>query len=134
MNYDSGDKLEGKQSRGAMGVAVVIAAVGVLAIAWAKRERSVPVDDVAQMQAVSRALPSARVNLNSATVEELSLLPGIGPGLAERIVKHREEHGPFKSIEQLDDVWGIGPSVMGRVRPYVMIGDENDEEDGESQD
>jgi competence protein ComEA len=60
------------------------------------------------------------LNLNTATVADLDALPGIGPVLAQRIVDHRTAHGPFTSVDQLDEVSGIGPAIftdlVGRVR------------------
>jgi competence ComEA-like helix-hairpin-helix protein len=62
-----------------------------------------------------------RVNLNTATAAELELLPGIGPALAARIVEHRTANGAFKSVEQLDDVKGIGPRTLERLRHLVRV-------------
>lgn len=60
------------------------------------------------------------VRLNSATVEELDTLPGIGPGLARDIVEYRESHGRFRSLEELREVQGIGAKrfqrLSGRLR------------------
>lgn len=64
------------------------------------------------------------VNVNTATVEELIGVEGIGPTLAERIVEYREEHGPFQSVEELDNVKGIGPSLIENIRFLVCVEDE----------
>ncbi|MCV2491628.1 helix-hairpin-helix domain-containing protein [Geodermatophilus sp. YIM 151500] len=61
------------------------------------------------------------VNLNTATEAELDALPGIGPVLAGRIVDHRTRHGPFRSVDQLDDVPGIGPAVFEGVAGAVTV-------------
>ncbi|MFE5294222.1 ComEA family DNA-binding protein [Isoptericola sp. NPDC056618] len=61
------------------------------------------------------------VNLNSAGAADLEELPGIGPALAERIVTWRDENGPFTSVDELDEVSGIGPSVLGQVRDLVTL-------------
>lgn len=61
------------------------------------------------------------VNLNSATVEELDTLPGIGPSLAQRIISYREAHGPFTSVDQLSEVSGIGPARLEQLRPLVGL-------------
>ena len=63
----------------------------------------------------------APVDLNAADVVALDALPGIGPVLAERIVAHREEVGPFGSVEDLESVSGIGPSVLSAVRDLVTV-------------
>ena len=67
------------------------------------------------------ASASAPVSLNSATLEELDSLPGIGPALAQQIVSYRETKGPFTSIDQLGEVPGIGPSKLEQLRPLVGL-------------
>jgi competence protein ComEA len=62
-----------------------------------------------------------RVMLNSATVAQLMGLPGIGPVLAERIVRHREQNGPFAEVEDLLDVTGIGEAKLLELRELVDI-------------
>ncbi|SDO58264.1 competence protein ComEA [Klenkia soli] len=64
---------------------------------------------------------SGLVDLNTATVADLDALPGIGPVLAQRIVDHRAQHGPFGTVEQLDDVSGIGPSLYAEISPLVTV-------------
>jgi competence protein ComEA len=61
------------------------------------------------------------VNVNTATVEELQLLPGIGPARAEALIELRKQRGGFKSLEQLKDVKGIGDASLERLRPYVRF-------------
>lgn len=61
------------------------------------------------------------VNVNTATPAELETLPGIGTVLAEAIVAYREEHGPFASIDQLEDVSGIGPVTLEEIRDLVTL-------------
>jgi competence protein ComEA len=62
-----------------------------------------------------------KVNLNTAGVEELDTLPKVGPVLAQRIVDWRKEHGPFKSVEELDAVDGVGPKMLESLLPLVGI-------------
>jgi competence protein ComEA len=61
------------------------------------------------------------VNINSATETELETLPGVGPVTAGEIVAYRTEHGPFPSVDSLDDVSGIGPATMEQLRPLVTV-------------
>ena len=62
-----------------------------------------------------------RIDLNEARRGELAQLPGIGPALADRIVAHRQEHGPYASVEALREVKGIGPAILERVRPRLQV-------------
>lgn len=101
-----------------------LAALGVLlaclAIASLGRERR----DVAVTGApISRGQPRAAgpLDLNTASAAELETLPRIGPALAERIVRYREEHGPFLRVEDLDAVSGIGPATVNGLRDRVTI-------------
>lgn len=63
-----------------------------------------------------------QIDLNAADAAELDQIPGIGPVLAQRILEHRELHGPFRSVEALEDVSGIGPAMLGRIAPHVRVG------------
>lgn len=62
---------------------------------------------------------SGRVNLNTATAEQLAALPGLGEKLAAAIVAHRKTHGPFGSVDELDHVSGIGPATLDKLRGLV---------------
>jgi competence protein ComEA len=61
------------------------------------------------------------VNINTADATALEALSGIGEVLAAAIVQYRDEHGPFTSIDQLQDVSGIGPSTMEDIRDQVAV-------------
>ena len=63
--------------------------------------------------------PSGPVHLNSATLEQLDELPGVGPVTAQKIVDYRQEHGGFKSVDELDAVPGIGPARLADLRELV---------------
>ena len=67
------------------------------------------------------APPTARVNVNTASEAELDTVPGIGPALAQRIIAHREQHGPFRSVDGLQEVRGIGPRSIERMAPAVTV-------------
>jgi competence ComEA-like helix-hairpin-helix protein len=59
------------------------------------------------------------VNVNDAGLNELAVLPGLGPATAQRIIDHRREHGPFTSLDGLLDVPGIGPATLESIRPHL---------------
>src|SRR3989304_4574165 len=61
------------------------------------------------------------VDLNRASLKQLMILPGIGQKLAERIVKFREENGPFHSVEELASVPGVSPKLMERIRDQIEL-------------
>lgn len=61
------------------------------------------------------------VSINDATAEQLDTLPGIGPATAAAIVAHREQHGPFTTVDGLADVRGIGPAKLEAIRPLVTL-------------
>lgn len=63
--------------------------------------------------------PAAKVRLNSATLDELDELPGVGPVTAQQILDYREANGAFRSVDELDAVPGIGPATMEQLRPLV---------------
>ena len=62
-----------------------------------------------------------KINLNTAGVEELGTLPRVGPVLAQRIVDWRQQHGRFKTVQELDAVDGIGPKLLEALLPLVGI-------------
>ena len=61
------------------------------------------------------------VNINTASADRLILLPGIGPAYAERIISYRKENGPFTSVDELENVKGIGKKKLARLRPFVRV-------------
>lgn len=65
--------------------------------------------------------PSTAVDLNTATAEQLDTLPGVGPATAAAILAHREEHGPFRSVDDLIDVRGIGEAKLEALRDLVAV-------------
>lgn len=65
---------------------------------------------------------NGKININTATVEELSLLPGIGTGIAQRIIEFREDAGSFRSLSDLLNVNGIGEKRLEQISDYITIG------------
>jgi competence protein ComEA len=62
-----------------------------------------------------------RIDLNRAGRPELLQIPGVGESLAQRIEDRRREHGPFRSVDELTEVRGVGPATLARVRPWVRV-------------
>ncbi len=76
-----------------------------------------------------------RININTASSQDLQKLPGIGPAYAQRIIEWREENGLFTSPEQLLEIRGIGERRLEQIRPLIILSeDETDDEksDGEN--
>ncbi len=62
-----------------------------------------------------------RININKASVEKLVELPRVGQAVAKRIVLFREKNGPFKTLEDLKSVRGIGDKVFDQIRPRIRV-------------
>jgi competence protein ComEA len=76
----------------------------------------------AQPPASSSAAKGASVvNLNTASSAELQTLPGIGARTAERILEYRQKNGPFKKIEEIMNVQGIGEKVFLKLKPQLTV-------------
>lgn len=61
------------------------------------------------------------LDINTASEAELTQLPGVGPSLARRIVEYRQDNGPFATVDDLQNVSGIGPSKFAKMQPYVTV-------------
>ena len=75
----------------------------------------------ASTQTTQPSKPVFPININTATAEELDLLPDIGPTRAEAIVAYRTEYGPFESVEDLIHVEGIGEKILAKILPYITV-------------
>lgn len=63
-----------------------------------------------------------RIDVNTAGLDELCCLPGIGEVLGQRIIDYRDSHGAFTDLSQLQNVYGIGPQKYQQIEPYLAIG------------
>jgi competence ComEA-like helix-hairpin-helix protein len=79
-------------------------------------------DDRVTERALQAPVVPALVDLNAAGVDELALLPGVGPSIAARIVSDRTERGPFASVDEIRRVKGIGAATLERVRAFATAG------------
>ena len=76
---------------------------------------------LAPLAASAAAAPAGTVNVNTASAEQLQLLPRIGPSVAQRILDYRKENGKFGSVDDLMLVRGIGESTFAQLKPYVSL-------------
>src|SRR5262245_29000318 len=67
------------------------------------------------------ALALGTININTATKDELVALPGIGPAKAQAILDYRKAHGPFKTVDELKDVKGIGAKRFEKLKPDLAV-------------
>jgi competence protein ComEA len=65
--------------------------------------------------------PAKVVNINQASAAELTRLPRVGQKLADRIVEHRAAHGPFRRVEDLMEVKGVGEKMFAGLKPYLAV-------------
>ncbi len=70
------------------------------------------------VSAFARPQSDNRININTASIQNLQTLPGIGPKLAARIIEHRQKHGPFKRPQDLIIVWGMSAK---KFRPIAHL-------------
>ena len=87
----------------------------------------VPVDKISNLQTQestqSASVNNGKININTATSQQLQLLPGIGAATAEKIIAYRETVGEFTSLESLMNVSGIGEKKFAQLKPYIKITD-----------
>lgn len=109
----------------------VVVAVALALIVWMlTSKRSAPTPPPAPVAggnpaqtAPTASTPSraGMINLNTATAAQLRTLPDIGPAMADKIIDYRTKNGPFRSVDQLDSVSGIGPKTLAKLRPLVYV-------------
>jgi competence protein ComEA len=80
--------------------------------------------DAAPLPPRADGTPSAseQININTASVEELDKLPGIGPSIAKAIIDYRTTNGPFKKIEDINEVKGIGDALYAKIKDQITVG------------
>ena len=104
-------------------VAAVLTLIGTIAtgapLCLAAARSAAPAAKSAVEEADSKPEP---INVNTADVDTLTELPGVGHAIAQRIVEYRKEHGPFKSVDELLNVRGIGDRSLARMRDRVTVG------------
>lgn len=74
--------------------------------------------EITAFQKITLGMP---VSINTEGLEGLTAIPGIGPKIAESIVREREKSGGFKSIDEIRSIRGIGPALYGKIRPYLVL-------------
>ncbi len=109
-------------------VALGLVATGLVLLLPRTKTPVIGLHDPIEITGVRILLPTffdveKKVNLNTASVQELIELPGIGEVLAARIVAYREEHGPFQSLDALKQVSGIGDKLVEKIRDLVGLED-----------
>lgn len=85
----------------------------------------VPLDSVLNTEPLSDTEPTinndGKLDINTATQQQLQMLPGIGEVLAQRIIAYREENGDFGTIEELMNVSGIGETKFAAIKPRIKV-------------
>lgn len=97
-----------------------VALCAVLLSAAGAREQLFPVHVEHAGERAAASHTENAVNLNTATADELTALPGIGETLAARILAYRAENGPFHDIGELREVEGIGSALLEKLAPYIV--------------
>jgi competence ComEA-like helix-hairpin-helix protein len=121
------DQSDWSRTPAAAFAAAILGLASLLGIIWSITHTRPQITDPPPQSAAPMALQAPRpivihlVDLNSASAAELELLPGIGPVTASSIVQDRAENGPYRTLEELDRVSGIGPKTIERIRDRATI-------------
>ena len=74
--------------------------------------------------AAAKAAPSGKININTASAQQLTALPGVGEKLAARIVEYRQKQGAFKNVSELMNVQGLGEKNLAKIQAYLTTSGE----------
>jgi comEA protein len=104
-------------------VLLTVAVALALGAGWALAKKPVQVKSRTRVVTTkARIAASEVVDINSATIKQLQEIKGIGPVLAERIVKYRKLHGPFKTKADIQKIKGIGPVTYDKIKAHIKAG------------
>jgi competence ComEA-like helix-hairpin-helix protein len=110
--------------RRAAGLLLPVAAALLVAVGVARFRLPIRADEITPRRT------GVALDLNAADAATLALLPGVGPGLAHRIVEHRRRHGGFTRPEEIENVPGVGHKTAERLLPFVVCGAVREKEAG----
>jgi competence protein ComEA len=100
---------------------VLLAIVAMAAVPAAAQQSSTKTEKPAAAAKAERPAATTVVNLNTATQAQLESLPGVGAKVAERILEYRQKNGPFKKVEDLMNVKGIGEKSFLKLKPLLTV-------------
>jgi comEA protein len=118
---DTKSKSSSKADEKAAPAAAGAAAGGAAASGKASSEPSSPSQKSSSSAASAKLAPGTKININTASAEELDKLPEIGPVKAQAIVEYRKANGPFKSAEDIEKVKGIKEGTFAKIKDYIVV-------------
>lgn len=125
MNEDRNNETDPKERRFLIIYLIITAAfLAVCALIYALtdiNERNAYVDVTAIVSDDPIIPDSEKIDLNTATAEELTAINGVGEVMAGRIIAYRDKYGSFLSVDELTEVDGIGEKLLEKIRPYVKV-------------
>jgi comEA protein len=106
-------------------IASALIASAILIITHIQREKALSKIDVVHsaFEIYSEEIIPEKININTASLEELETLPRIGPVIANRIIEYRKTYGKFQSIEEITKVKGIGKKTFEKIKKMITIKD-----------